>query len=77
MDAVEGPVRRRIQDELDKVDIEKLIHEKIPDIAEHAKKLQGPPPVDDILLEEAEVPPAPEPDDQEPFSESEEERGES
>lgn len=40
MDALEGPIRRRIQDELDKVDIEKLIHEKIPDIEKRANLLQ-------------------------------------
>lgn len=76
MDALEGPIRRRIQDELDKVNVEKLIHEKIPDIEERAKMLQGPPlgEEDDIVLE---VTPPPEPDNQEPFSESEEERGQS
>ncbi|OXU19729.1 hypothetical protein TSAR_002046 [Trichomalopsis sarcophagae] len=77
MDALEGPIRRRIQDELDKVNVEKLIHEKIPDIEERAKMLQGPTLEeleDDIVLE---VTPPPEPDNQEPFSESEEERGQS
>ncbi|XP_014206359.1 uncharacterized protein LOC106637899 [Copidosoma floridanum] len=106
MDALEGTIRRRIQDELDKVDVEKLIHEKIPDIEERAKILQGMKPVDDILLgrdhreredgeEEEEEEAAeeeggggeaedmvspttqasPEPDNLEPISASEEDRG--
>ncbi|XP_034939295.1 uncharacterized protein [Chelonus insularis] len=72
MDAIEGPIKRRLQDELDKVDVEKLIHEKIPDIEEKARFLQGITPAEDIILEES-VPP--QPLDQSPFSESEEERG--
>lgn len=72
MDAIEGPIRRRLQDELDKVDVEKLIHEKIPEIEEKARFLQGITPSEDIILEES-APPLPL--DQEPFSESEEERG--
>ncbi|XP_015599884.1 uncharacterized protein LOC107269941 [Cephus cinctus] len=74
MDALEGPIKRRIQDELDKVDVEKLIHEKIPDIEEKARFLQGLPPVDDILLE-GPPPSLQDEEDQGPFSESEEERG--
>lgn len=72
MDAIEGPIRRRLQDELDKVDVEKLIHEKIPEIEEHARHLQGIVPPDDIILEDS-VPA--QPLDQSPFSESEEDRG--
>jgi hypothetical protein len=76
MDALEGPIMRRIQDELDKVDIEKLIHEKIPDIEEHARMFQGEPTVDDVILDETNVTPG-EFDNQEPFSDSEEDRGQS
>ncbi|XP_015111892.1 uncharacterized protein LOC107037713 [Diachasma alloeum] len=72
MDAIEGPLKKRLQDELDKVDVEKLIHEKIPEIEEKARHLQGIVPPEDIILEES-VPP--QTLDQEPFSESEEERG--
>lgn len=72
MDAVEGPIKRRLQDELDKVDVEKLIHEKIPEIEEQARRLQGITPAEDIILEE--IVPS-QPLDQGPFSESEEERG--
>ncbi|KAK0168500.1 hypothetical protein PV327_002291 [Microctonus hyperodae] len=72
MDAVEGPIKRRLQDELDKVDVEKLIHEKIPEIEEQARRLQGITPAEDIILEE--IVPS-QSLDQEPFSESEEERG--
>ena len=74
MDAVEGPIKRRLQHELDKVDVEKLIHDKIPEIAEQAMILQGMTPVEDIILEEPATPPR-EINDQEPFSDSEEERG--
>ena len=78
MDALEGPIRRRVQDELDKVDVEKLIDEKIPDIAQQARMLQGlGPNEDDVVLEDPNPTPPPEPDNQEPFSESEEERGQS
>ena len=73
MDAVEGPIKRRIQAELDKIDVEKLIHEKIPDIEDQARLLQGLPPLDDILLEESDPPP--ELENQDPFTESEEDRG--
>lgn len=74
MDAIEGPIKRRLQEELDKVDVEKLIHDKIPEIAEQARLLQGIKPAEDIILEEAVAPQGIE--DQEPFSDSEE-RGES
>ncbi|XP_043282280.1 uncharacterized protein [Venturia canescens] len=73
MDAVEGPIKRRVQEELDKVDVEKLIHDKIPEIAEQARLLNGGVAAEDIILEEVAVPH--EIDDQKPFSESEEERG--
>ncbi|XP_011501437.1 PREDICTED: uncharacterized protein LOC105365056 [Ceratosolen solmsi marchali] len=76
MDALEGPIMRRIQDELDKVDVEKLIHEKIPDIEEHARMLQGIETVDDVILEDVNATPG-ELENQEPFSDSEEERGQS
>lgn len=72
MDAIEGPIKRRLQDELDKIDVEKLIHEKIPEIEEHAKNLQGVVPPDDNILDES-VPA--QPIDQSPFSDSEEDRG--
>ncbi|XP_066593751.1 uncharacterized protein [Prorops nasuta] len=70
MDALEGPIKRRLQDELNKVDVEKLIHEKIPEIEEQAMLLQGIVPENE---ETPKVPPAAE--DQGPFSESEENRG--
>ncbi|KAI4492415.1 hypothetical protein M0804_002206 [Polistes exclamans] len=73
MDAIEGPLKRRIQEELNNIDVEKLINEKIPEIEEHAKFLQGLSPPDEIILEDP-VPPQM-PDDLTPFSESEEERG--
>lgn len=69
MDAIEGPIKRRIQAELDKVDVEKLIHEKIPDIEEQARLLQGLPPIEDVIDQLAEI------ENQGPFSESEEDRG--
>ncbi|KAF7993342.1 hypothetical protein HCN44_006402 [Aphidius gifuensis] len=72
MDAIEGPIKRRLQDELDKIDVEKLIHEKIPEIEEHARNLQGVVPPDDNILDES-VPA--QPIDQSPFSDSEEDRG--
>lgn len=74
MDAVEGPIKRRLQEELDKVDVEKLIHDKIPEIAEQARLLNGGVPAEDIILEEVAVPHDIE-DNEKPFSESEEERG--
>ncbi|XP_057323955.1 uncharacterized protein LOC130666735 [Microplitis mediator] len=72
MDAIEGPIKRRLQDELNKLDVEKLIHEKIPEIEEKAIFFQGMTPSKDIIFEES---PPLLPVDQEPFSESEEERG--
>lgn len=74
MDAIEGPLKRRIQEELDKVDTEELIHEKIPAIEEQARWMQGLVPVEETILEESTLPPHSQ-DDQVPFSESEEERG--
>lgn len=71
MDAIEGPLKRRIQEELNKVDVEKLIDEKIPVIEEQARLLQGLA-VEETILEEA-IPPNQ--DDQLPFSDSEEDRG--
>ncbi|KMQ98010.1 hypothetical protein RF55_1645 [Lasius niger] len=72
MDAIEGPLRRRIQGELDKVDVEKLIDEKIPVIEEQARWMQGLVPAEETILEE---PTPPNLDDQLPFSDSEEDRG--
>lgn len=74
MDAIEGPLKRRIQEELDKVDMEKLIDEKIPVIEEQARWMQGIVPAEETILEESTPPPHSQ-DDQVPFSESEEERG--
>ncbi|XP_071561700.1 uncharacterized protein [Temnothorax nylanderi] len=74
MDAIEGPLKRRIQEELDKVDMEKLIDEKIPVIEEQARWMQGLVPAEETILEEPTLPPH-SLDDQVPFSESEEERG--
>lgn len=73
MDAIEGPLKRRIQEELNNVDVEKLINEKIPEIEEQARLMQGLSPAEEIILEDPM--PANVPDDQTPFSESEEERG--
>ncbi|KZC12884.1 hypothetical protein WN55_04401, partial [Dufourea novaeangliae] len=72
MDAIEGPLKRRIQAELNKVDVEKLIHDKIPDIEEQARYIQGIVPPVETLLEEA-IPPQDQ--DEQPFSDSEENRG--
>ncbi|XP_076244608.1 uncharacterized protein LOC143185464 [Calliopsis andreniformis] len=72
MDAIEGPLKRRIQMELQKVDVEKLIYDKIPAIEEQAQYLQGIVPPEETILEE--VAPLPDQDEQ-PFSESEENRG--
>ncbi|XP_057323669.1 uncharacterized protein LOC130666574 [Microplitis mediator] len=69
MDAIEGPVKRRLQDELDKVDVEKLINDKIPEIEEKIGFLREMTPSEDIVLEKS----APPPVDQEPFNENEEE----
>ncbi|KAL0099588.1 hypothetical protein PUN28_019779 [Cardiocondyla obscurior] len=74
MDAIEGPLRRRIQEELDKVDMEKLIDEKIPVIEEQARWMQGLVPAEETILEDLTLSPHSQ-DDQVPFSESEEERG--
>lgn len=73
MDAIEGPLKRRLQAELNKVDVEKLIHEKIPDIEEQARYIQGLIPNEETILEEAIMPP--EDQDEQPFSDSEENRG--
>lgn len=73
MDAIEGPLKRRIQEELNKVDVEKLIDEKIPVIEEQARWMQGLVPAEETILEES-TPPSDQ-DDQMPFSDSEEDRG--
>ncbi|KAG7199805.1 hypothetical protein KM043_000467 [Ampulex compressa] len=73
MDAIEAPLKRRIQEELNKVDVEQLIRDKIPVIEEQVKLSQGLVPAEDILLEESS--PARTEEDHLPFSESEEERG--
>lgn len=72
MDAIEGPLKRRIQSELNKVNVEKLIYEKIPDIEEQIKYIQGLIPAEETTLEELIPPPD---QDEQPFSESEENRG--
>lgn len=72
MDAIEGPLKRRIQVELNKVNVEKLIYEKIPNIEEQARYIQGLIPAEETVLEEL-VPPQDQ--DEQPFSESEEDRG--
>lgn len=72
MDAIEGPLKRRIQEELNKVDVETLIYEKIPVIEEQARWMQGLIPAEETILEE---PTPPNQDDQIPFSDSEENRG--
>lgn len=72
MDAIEGPLKRRLQEEMDKIDMEKLIDEKIPEIEEQIKWLHGSTPAEETILEE----PVPQDqDDQVPFSDSEENRG--
>lgn len=73
MDAIEGPLKRRIQEELNKVDVEKLIDEKIPVIEEQARWMQGLTLAEETILEES-TPPLDQ-DDQMPFSDSEEDRG--
>ncbi|KAL6443286.1 hypothetical protein ACFW04_002883 [Cataglyphis niger] len=73
MDAIEGPLKRRIQEELNKVDVEKLINEKIPVIEEQARWMQGLVLAEETILEES-TPPSDQ-DDQMPFSDSEEDRG--
>lgn len=72
MDAIERPLKRRIQVELDKIDVEKLICEKIPEIEEQARHIQGLVPPEETILEE---PVMPLDFDDQPFSESEENRG--
>lgn len=37
MDAIEGPLKERVQSELDKLDVEEMIHEKLPEIDEMAE----------------------------------------
>ena len=73
MDALESPVKKRIQNELDKIDVEKLIHDKIPTIEEQARLLRGMSYNDNILLEETD--PGQDLDDQGEISDSEENRG--
>lgn len=73
MDAIEGPLRRRIQEELNKLDVEKLIDEKIPDIEKQARWIQGLTTLEETILEESTTPQNQ--DDQVPFSDSEENRG--
>ncbi|KOX74200.1 hypothetical protein WN51_13551 [Melipona quadrifasciata] len=73
MDAIEGPLKRRIQMELDKVDIEEEIYNHIPHIEKHAMKhIQGLVPPEETILGELMPPPD---QDEQPFSESEENRG--
>ncbi|XP_012245044.1 uncharacterized protein LOC100746627 [Bombus impatiens] len=73
MDAIEGPLKRRIQIELDKVDVEKEIYEHIPHIEEHATRhIHGLVPPEETILEGL-MPPQDQ--DEQPFSESEENRG--
>ncbi|XP_076279661.1 uncharacterized protein LOC143208762 [Lasioglossum baleicum] len=72
MDAIEEPLKRRIQTELNKVDVEKLIYEKIPDIEHQARYIQGLIPSEETILEE---PVPPQDQDEHPFSDSEENRG--
>ncbi|XP_046738918.1 uncharacterized protein LOC124407122 [Diprion similis] len=73
MDAIEGPVKRRLQKELENVDVEKLIYEKLPELEEQAKQLRGFPIEEETDLGE----PQQKLTDEElgPYSESEEERG--
>ncbi|XP_076379978.1 uncharacterized protein LOC117229275 isoform X2 [Megalopta genalis] len=72
MDAIEEPLKKRLQTELNKVDVEKLIHDKIPDIEQQARYIQGLVPSEETLLEE---PLLSEDQDEQPFSDSEENRG--
>ncbi|XP_019700204.2 uncharacterized protein LOC109503583 isoform X2 [Harpegnathos saltator] len=73
MDAIEGPLKRRIQEELNKMDVEKLIDDKIPEIEEQARWMHGFKPAEETILETPT--PSPDEDSQVPFSESEENRG--
>lgn len=70
MDAMEGPIKRRLQDELDKVDVEKLINEKIPEIEEKIDFIREMTLSEDTVLEKS---PPPSLVDEESFNESEEE----
>ncbi|XP_029156496.1 uncharacterized protein LOC114929202 [Nylanderia fulva] len=72
MDAIEGPLKRRIQEELNKVNVEELIDEKIPMIEEQARLLKNMAIVEEMILEEQT---RSNQDDQLPFSDSEEDRG--
>lgn len=72
MDAIEGPLKRRIQENLNKVDVEKLINDKIPEIEEQARWMHGAMPAEETILETS-IPPQDQ--DNLPFSESEENRG--
>ncbi|XP_054010122.1 uncharacterized protein LOC128893298 [Hylaeus anthracinus] len=72
MDAIERPLKRRLQLEVQKIDIEKVINENIPNIEQQARYLQGLVPAEETNLDEG-VPP--EDQDEQPFSESEENRG--
>ncbi|XP_032683264.1 uncharacterized protein LOC116849812 [Odontomachus brunneus] len=73
MDAIEGPLKRRIQEELNKIDVEKLIDDKIPEIEEQARWMHGLMPAEETILETS-TPPQDQ-DSQVPFSDSEENRG--
>ncbi|XP_053990193.1 uncharacterized protein LOC128882579 [Hylaeus volcanicus] len=72
MDAIERPLKRRLQLEVQKIDIEKVINENIPNIEQQARYLQGLVPAEETNLDEG-IPP--EDQDEQPFSESEENRG--
>ncbi|XP_043803519.1 uncharacterized protein LOC122720703 [Apis laboriosa] len=69
MDAIEGPLKRRLQILLNKIDVEKQIYEYIPSIEEKAR--QGMIPLEETNLELI----SPQDQDEQPFSESEENRG--
>lgn len=75
MDAIEGPIKRRLQDELNKVDVEKLIEEKIPDIEEQARFLQEHLPEEEDNNPEEPLTTMEDFDSHVPFRESEEDRG--
>lgn len=69
MDAIEGPLKRRLQIFLNKIDVEKQIYEYIPSIEEKAR--QDMIPLEETNLELI----LPQDQDEQPFSESEENRG--
>lgn len=69
MDAIEGPLKRRLQIFLNKIDVEKQIYEYIPSIEEKAR--QGMIPLEETNLELI----LPQDQDEQLFSESEENRG--